>query len=865
MLAIRIAALAVLATACTTLDDVNRDVCGNGVIEPGNAEDCDGADGCGAPDSDQACRVLCDDATACPGTASCGLDGICHAPGGTFEVAASLAWTAPHLLVADTTADGYPELIGVGAQQVEVRLGGPDLGFSALPPIPSPALSGTPQVADLEGDGDADVLLPVGVGVFSLSGDPSTVLDPFFYNSFPAPANGRIIGGILDFADIILVPLIGARDDDSGQSVIVIPGDETTDVELFPAGRSVDDVVGELVVGTPIDGSPNVRTVALAFSTGRAIALYDVTLGAAIDIAARAAPVMLPLNSEVEYGVWFADFDGDGHQDLVASVDQAGVEALAVAWGRGDGVLADSLGIPNQASIVWRADRDQDADGTVDGALAPFVIGQVTDNVGVLGDENDADVVAAGGLYTTACVFRNQCALLLLRPSTRTWTGGIVGDVNGDDLPDVVAFNLEQTGLDILLNTPTTLLFNDASVATRGVVERLIPGDFNGDSLEDLAYIDSIAGVPYSDALSVSFGALLAPPSPPVFMGTIGEMVTGGELLSLGGSAIDYISDVVLVADREVDGELRRGAAIVFGSSARRLFAPLIPDEIDIEDREFQGSRVDQVLPLDANGDGFADVSILTTTGYGFSAGGINPNPIVVKHARFYTGQSDGQVIPAGNLQVDLTDDKLLRSRWIGADVAAGALDEAVGVLDDGALVIVLVDGSCTGEACMTMVAAPAAAIADPVTFQAVDADGDGDNDLLAVMRNRGSVVSSNETSVLIWWNEGGFTNARMQRFDGDIADAAVIDRERDGTPELVVLYRARAGSADGMGLRIATHTAGGFTELVPLADAADGVALRATDVNGDGLDDLVVVAGVEREVPRELTVYLQSEERIVP
>jgi hypothetical protein len=60
---------------CTDFADVPRDVCGNGLLEPG--EDCD---------SDAAncvrCAVTCDPG-ACPSDAyTCGVDGFCHAPGG---------------------------------------------------------------------------------------------------------------------------------------------------------------------------------------------------------------------------------------------------------------------------------------------------------------------------------------------------------------------------------------------------------------------------------------------------------------------------------------------------------------------------------------------------------------------------------------------------------------------------------------------------------------------------------------------------------------------------------------------------------------------------------------------------------------
>ena len=100
---------AVLLASCTDLGDVDRDQCGNGVVEPAAGEDCDGSVGCGAPGTEPACRVLCvpEAASTCPGNAACGIDGACHAPGGSFALSAGVAWTAPHLLIADTSGDGY--------------------------------------------------------------------------------------------------------------------------------------------------------------------------------------------------------------------------------------------------------------------------------------------------------------------------------------------------------------------------------------------------------------------------------------------------------------------------------------------------------------------------------------------------------------------------------------------------------------------------------------------------------------------------------------------------------------------------------------------------------------------------------------
>jgi hypothetical protein len=870
MTALRLAAAFAVLTACTDLGSVQRDVCGNGVIEPSAGEDCDGADGCGPPDGELACRILCDTATPCPGSAACGLDGSCHAPGTTFTAAASTTWNAPHLIVGDTTGDGYPELVGVAAQHVDVRLGSRDLALSAVT-LPSPPLSGTPRSADLEDDGDDDLVIPVGAGVFALTGSSSSVLEPFLYNSFDSPAEGRIVAATVTFADLLSLPVLAARESSTGLSIVAFVGDVgPAGLAPFPAGRNVDEVVGdELPVGRLVDGSLTARNIALPFDTGRAVALYDAAVVGldTLTMTARTS-VMLPVGVEVRRGAWFADFDGDGHQDLVVSVDIGTVEGLAVAWGQGNGNLVDSGGVANQATVVWRSDRDQDGGGGNDGPLEPVMVAQVTDNLAILGDENDADVIGARGLYTTQCVLRNQCALYLLRPSTRDWTGAVVADVNGDDRPDVAAFVGNQTGIDLLLNTATTLLFNDASVPTSGAVERIILGDFDGDTISDLAYVDAVVGVPFTDSISVAFGQALGPPSAPVLMGPVGELVAGGTLLATSTSGqIDWVDDLVVVTDRDIAGPDHRGAAILFGSTARRLVAPLLPEAIPRNNRSVDATVVDDVFVFDGNGDAYADLVVLTTTSYGGSTMGDveGTAPLQVRHARRYVGLSDGQADETTALELIAGNGNLAGARWLGADVLAAGNDEAIAVRQDGGLVVVRLDGGCSGAACLTGVAAPAASLSDPVTVQAADVDADGDLDLMAVMRNRApGSTSTRDASVVIWWNQDGFAPERAQVIGGDLADAVLVDLDRDGRRELVLLARARAGSpAEASGLSVARLTGGGFGEATALAAAADGVTLASADVNGDRLEDLIVVAGVERSTPRELTVYLQDEARI--
>ena len=97
---------------CATLPTL--DVCGNGLVDPG--EDCDGPANlppnvhCAAPDQQSACRYTCavnDPSKTCPRGYSCSsVDGICRTSSGTFTQLSSVPFNADHTAIADFDGDG---------------------------------------------------------------------------------------------------------------------------------------------------------------------------------------------------------------------------------------------------------------------------------------------------------------------------------------------------------------------------------------------------------------------------------------------------------------------------------------------------------------------------------------------------------------------------------------------------------------------------------------------------------------------------------------------------------------------------------------------------------------------------------------
>lgn len=141
---------AVLAASCKDLGDFTLGVCGNSVLEAG--EDCEPTDKTSNPESafcapkgdvDECryvCRPISGDPTkrgACPANEACGVDGVCRAAGTTFTLGGQpVSANAQTLHVADFDGDGRSDvLVSKGDNTVDMYFAtGRDLGApTALP------------------------------------------------------------------------------------------------------------------------------------------------------------------------------------------------------------------------------------------------------------------------------------------------------------------------------------------------------------------------------------------------------------------------------------------------------------------------------------------------------------------------------------------------------------------------------------------------------------------------------------------------------------------------------------------------------------------------------------------------------------
>ncbi|MEO7111980.1 MAG: hypothetical protein ABI183_16165, partial [Polyangiaceae bacterium] len=128
-----IAGVVAAASSCSSLPDIDRSVCGNGVVEPSHNEDCDNGvtDDAGHPTcypagTAAACHFDCSSVACPPGGFFCGNDAVCRKPSGAFKDTGHPAQIdADRLLVGDFDHDGLGDVVAQTAVQMNVLYGDP--------------------------------------------------------------------------------------------------------------------------------------------------------------------------------------------------------------------------------------------------------------------------------------------------------------------------------------------------------------------------------------------------------------------------------------------------------------------------------------------------------------------------------------------------------------------------------------------------------------------------------------------------------------------------------------------------------------------------------------------------------------------
>jgi hypothetical protein len=252
----------------------------------------------------------------------------------------------------------------------------------------------------------------------------------------------------------------------------------------FGAKRSVG--VGSAARGIALadvngDGRPDVATSNLNANTVQVLLNGPSgTFSGPIFRAGNDTPDSYNVDDRLVASLASADFNGDGHRDLVTVHRAAGT--VSVMLGAGNGTYGAPVDIPagNYPQAVAAADFDHD--GMMDLAVACAGNGTVSVLLGK-GDGTFKGKTSYGAGAGTADV--------------------VVADVNADGRPDLVTANAADNTISVLLKNNGGGGFKDRINVPAGTDPRSVAlGDLNGDGRLDAVVADSSGG-----GFSVLFGS----------------------------------------------------------------------------------------------------------------------------------------------------------------------------------------------------------------------------------------------------------------------------------------------------------------------------------------------------------------------
>jgi len=856
--------LGVFAGGCTSFDSIDRDVCGNGLIEAG--EDCDSNDS-----TCVRCAVVCSAVADCPTPDyACGVDGLCHAPGGALEAPVPAGpFQVGEFHITDLDHDGTGDVLGLSRTSVVIRHGEASGRLSALESLITPSQSGPPAVGDLDNDGSLDVtittpdglvsytspygtLSPVAVQslVLGATGSPLDVRMMFRINdgvagAFVVDENGQLFIGVIDLyqnsASTYELPCsvrLGAISEQTFQAAMV----DVYSVRADAFGTS-DAVVSFATTGaTPKLCVTQIHKQDNLFVRNPAV-IEDVTPLLAV------APTKKPILADL-------DGDGDGCPGLV-NVDGG----RTVRWWPGDLVA-------NRCTLRVTSTANGDALPMITEASGQaVVIDRLPLQPPIAGFAADT-LVMTDGVYSYGLG-----AISLAYRSPRKLLSADHGDLNGDGYVDGILVAEVFDDLDLLLRTTTFIpSYQLLRLDTASRVTATQVGDFDGNGITDLAFIEQLAD---HQRLMVSYATTDRPLEPI----ELGAFDAGAQLTQIGfPDSVDLVSlaaDLV-VLQPGVAGSTGPSLTILHGSPQRTMlgyFDPRIDDTPEQNEMLFRGAiagRFQTTAGTDYNDLLAIAIDPRNPPSIGprvWRVPGTSHGPDATESAGFAVNNvADCTDSTAGNLCVQ--------------DAAYFAWS-----LDPTRDVVIAIDRAVTPHAIMidpsgasSVTAVPIGALSSKISagtvaraIHAADLDGDGAEELVAVFAPR---TTSQRGGVLVCTMSAGTPQSctdlvpellAARPDDGmqlcvDAAPARITYRDpltpAGGAGDLVVLCRGSAGSA----LYRVRQGASGL-DVLSLAVTPEALnAIQVGDVTGDGLDDVVALEG-ESGV-QSLVVFPQCSSR---
>jgi len=860
--------LLLLLAGCTTFDAVPRDVCGNGVVEPG--EDCDSTE-----PSCIACAVACTTAADCPNDAyACGTDDRCHAPGGTLgqgQVAGAFA--ANEYRITDIDQDGLGDVIGASRSSIVIRHGAASGLLASLDSTLTPTQTGPASFGHLDGDGSLDLAITTPDGIVAYTSPYGTlspldvdnlVTDPnasqaldirflftvtheaiggFVVDDSPGPGHGKVAYTIFDFVDIDN-PRTGTP---CGQLI-----DQS---ELAAANIEVYQVNADNQ--TPVD-----VIVALLAGTGTAkklcvLAVHKdglLSTSAVTDITPVNAPTYTTKPILVDLSV-----DGD-HCPSLVDVD-AGPGALK----RYDGVAAATG--DHHCTFKAAASGGDSLPPLPVGTPSAKLVGRAPTAPAVLGTSGDT-LVASDGLY----MFSGSAWQSVYR-SARPWSHVGYADLDEDGSTDLVLAGDGADDLDVLyrksyLGFPVYQLLR---LDTAAEVTGIVIDDYDGNGWLDIAFTEKLAN---HAELDVAYGTADRP-DPPIEVGVFSSLIAFAKIgFADSADPLDAIADLLVLTP----GAPYAGLTFLHGSAQRSLLPYFDPRSNDAptkfgDNTIFRGTVIGTFVPTIGGGADHPDlVGIAVPKGTGTPAG---------TDARAWIAA--GNQVTLDSTQSDGAKLSGLAACGLGT-ASSGCVEEAAFFpwsVSPGHDVVFSLDHSKT----------PSASVFDPDSLDAIaltatkatgfaplpagsvihalhaaDLDGDGALELIAAFNPADPDATG---GVLVCEVDGtgqphdctdvvaAALPAGASCFDAAPGHFTARDRFAKGAAAADLVVACKDAGAT---LYRVTAQDGAYTAEVLLHTATPLTSIEVGDVTGDGIDDVVALEGASGT--EALVVFAQCTSR---
>lgn len=592
---------------------------------------------------------------------------------------------------------------------------------------------------------------------------------------------------------------------------------------------------------------------------------FSLQLGSAIELppAAKFSSAQSFAAGSVPNGVTIADINGDGLKDLIADNQGSGTVSVLLnttAPGAATPSFAaqQTFGVPAGARAVVASDLN--GDGRVDlvvastsassvavlmntttagSATASFAPQQLFDcglvqalqgvlTVSDINGDGKTDLVVTNTSSNAVSVLMNTTApgaATANFAAPQTIAAGtepyavIAADVNGDGLTDLIATNATSNSVSVMLNTTapgaaTASFAAPQSFATGKQPYGVTAADINGDGRADL-----IVGNSQSNSISVLLNTTAAGAAQPSFAaqqtfasGTFPTAVTSSDFNGDGRpdlviSCYNATAEVVLVNQTQV------GSATATFGPATSLAA---------------GGKARAAAAADLNGDGAVDLVVANTQAGSLSVV-LNTTPLPLSSNVNFPQQA--------SFAIPSQSDSLK-----AADLNGDGRPDLVATSINQNGVAVLMNTMAPGASIPTFAAQQLFGTglgACSVTI--TDVNGDGRPDLAVANQN------SNTLSVLLNTTAPGaavptFSAQQLFAAGGSVPiELTAADVNGDGRPDLLVTCYSSGSVAVLLNTTAAGAAVPSFAAAKLIPANLFPTDVKAADVNGDGLNDLVV------------------------